>query len=104
MVPRRQPYTVVVGIDKALAILECCGYFDEQERFVNTYDQLEVLAVHDGWVAPYGGDPAQVTPVLKVRGRYRDFALLETPTLGRSPGQPHRHQRLPVLEAARGRP
>ena len=38
--------------------------------------------MQDGFEAPYGGDPNQVTPVLKVRGRYRDFAQLETPTLG----------------------
>ena len=43
---------------------------------------MEVLAVQDGFVAPYDGDPRRVTPVLKVRGRYRDFAPLETPTLG----------------------
>jgi nicotinate phosphoribosyltransferase len=30
----------------------------------------------------YGGDPRKVQPVIRVRGRYRDFALLETPTLG----------------------
>jgi nicotinate phosphoribosyltransferase len=30
----------------------------------------------------YDDDPAEVQPVLRVRGRYRDFALLETPTLG----------------------
>jgi nicotinate phosphoribosyltransferase len=28
------------------------------------------------------GNPLNVEPVMKVRGRYRDFALLETPTLG----------------------
>jgi nicotinate phosphoribosyltransferase len=28
------------------------------------------------------GNPLNVEPVIKVRGRYRDFALLETPTLG----------------------
>ena len=38
--------------------------------------------MQDGFVAPYDGDPRRVTPVLKVRGRYRDFAPLETPTLG----------------------
>jgi nicotinate phosphoribosyltransferase len=30
----------------------------------------------------YDGNPADIQPVLRVRGRYRDFALLETPTLG----------------------
>jgi nicotinate phosphoribosyltransferase len=80
--PRRQPSTVVVGVDKALAMLrECTGYFEEG-RFVNTFDRMEVWAVHDGSEAPYDGDVLHVTPVMRVRGRYRDFAILETPTLG----------------------
>jgi nicotinate phosphoribosyltransferase len=80
---RRSPSSVVVGVDKALAILkECTGYFDETGNWVPTYDQLEVSAVHDGFIAPYSGDPRRITPVLKIRGRYRDFAILETPTLG----------------------
>jgi len=80
---RRAPFSVVVGVDKALAMLkECTGHFDEAGEWVPTYDTLEVTAVQDGFVAPYGGDPNVVTPVLKVRGRYRDFAPLETPTLG----------------------
>ncbi|HET7291217.1 MAG TPA: nicotinate phosphoribosyltransferase [Vicinamibacteria bacterium] len=81
--PRRQPACVVVGVDKALAILrECTGYFDAGGRFVNTFDAMEVWAVPDGTEASYDGDPANVTPVMRVRGRYRDFAILETPTLG----------------------
>ncbi len=80
---RRKPLAVVVGVDKALAILkECAGYFDEEDNFVNTWDRIEVEAVQDGSIAPYGGDPENVAPVIKVRGRYRDFAILETPTLG----------------------
>jgi nicotinate phosphoribosyltransferase len=43
---------------------------------------MEVWAVHDGSEAPYDGDLLNVTPVMRVRGRYRDFAILETPTLG----------------------
>ncbi|MBI3947436.1 MAG: nicotinate phosphoribosyltransferase [Armatimonadetes bacterium] len=103
--PRRKPYCLVVGVDKALAMLKgCAGYFDAQERFVNTYDQLEVRAVHDGFVAPYGGDPTHVCPVLKVRGRYRDFALLETPTLGAiTRGSRIATNVYEVLEAARGK-
>jgi len=81
--PRRHPASVVVGVDKALAMLrECTGYFDGQGRFVNTFAQMEVWAVHDGSEAAYEGDPLNVTPVMRVRGRYRDFAILETPTLG----------------------
>ncbi|HEX6737630.1 MAG TPA: nicotinate phosphoribosyltransferase [Vicinamibacteria bacterium] len=81
--PRRAPSCVVVGVDKALAMLrECTGYFDEEGRFVSTFADMEVWAVHDGSEAPYDGDVQNVTPVMRVRGRYRDFAILETPTLG----------------------
>src|SRR5512145_162920 len=45
--PRRAPSCVVVGVDKALAMLsECTGYLDDQGRFVNTFDGMEVWAVH----------------------------------------------------------
>src|SRR5688572_7763590 len=81
--PRRQPSCVVVGVDKALAMLrDCTGYFEDDGRFVNTFSQMEVWAVPDGTEAAYGGDVLNVTPVLRVKGRYRDFAILETPTLG----------------------
>lgn len=80
---RRVGKTVVVGVDKALAMLRhCTGYFDENGKFVDTSDKLEVWAVHDGTIVTSDGNPLHVQPVLKVRGRYRDFALLETPTLG----------------------
>lgn len=74
--------TVIVGVDKALAILKTCtGYFDQGE-FVNTAHNLQVWAVEDGDFVSYAGDPLKVQPVIRVRGRYRDFAMLETPTLG----------------------
>ncbi|HVN14668.1 MAG TPA: nicotinate phosphoribosyltransferase [Anaerolineales bacterium] len=74
--------TVVVGVDKALAMLKhCTGYYDG-ERFVDTSKKLEVWAIHDGCAVESDGSPLNVQPVLKVRGRYRDFAILETPTLG----------------------
>jgi nicotinate phosphoribosyltransferase len=74
--------TTVVGVDKALAMLRhCAGYFDG-DKFIDTSDKLEVWAVHDGTIVKYDGDPLKIQPVIKVRGRYRDFALLETPTLG----------------------
>ena len=80
---RRKPQTLVAGVDEALALLEeCTGYVREDGEFVNTFDQLEVEAVHDGTFAVYDGDLLAVQPVLKVRGRYRDFARLETPILG----------------------
>ncbi len=79
---RRPGRTIVVGVDKALAMLRhCTGAFDG-ERFVETWERLDVEAVHDGCVVTYNGDPLQVQPVVRARGRYRDFALLETPTLG----------------------
>ncbi len=79
---RRAPCTVVAGVDEALAMLRVAtGYFADGQ-FVNTYHNLAVEAVHDGVLVPYDGDPRAVRPVLKVRGRYRDFAMLETTTLG----------------------
>ncbi len=80
---RRRPFSIIAGVDEALALLqECTGYFDKDGTFVNTYDSLEIEAVQDGTFAKYDGDPMAVQPVLKVRGRYRDFAILETPILG----------------------
>jgi len=79
---RRLGKTTVVGVDKALAMLRhCTGYF-EGDTFIDTSDKLEVWAVQDGTIVKYEGDPTKVQPVIKVRGRYRDFALLETPSLG----------------------
>jgi nicotinate phosphoribosyltransferase len=103
--PRRRPSCVVVGVDKALAILEeGTGYFDEAGRFVSTFDRMEVSAVHDGAEVGYDGDPMQVTPVMRVRGRYRDFAILETPTLGAlGRGSRVASNVFEVLKAARGK-
>ncbi len=79
---RRPGKTIVVGVDKALSMLRHgTGAFDG-DHFMETWDKLAVQAVHDGCVVTYQGDPTQVQPVMRVRGRYRDFALLETPTLG----------------------
>lgn len=79
---RRVGTTLVVGVDKALAMLKhCTGYF-EGDKFIETANNLQVWAVQDGDVVASEGDPMQVRPVIRVRGRYRDFALLETPTLG----------------------
>jgi nicotinate phosphoribosyltransferase len=103
--PRRSPSCVVVGVDKALAILEeCTGYLDDAGRFVNTFDRMEVWAVHDGSEAAYEGDVRNVTPVMRVRGRYRDFAILETPTLGAlTRGSRVATNVYEVLKAARGK-
>ncbi len=79
---RRVGNSIVVGVDKSLEMLRhCSGYWDEN-RFIDTSDQLEVWAVHDGTMVKSDGNPLNAESVLKVRGRYRDFALLETPTLG----------------------
>ena len=80
---RRSGKVVVAGVDKVLMMLKhCSGYFNGNGKFVNTWNRLEVEAVHDGATVTYSGDPTSIQPVIRVRGRYRDFALLETPTLG----------------------
>lgn len=97
---RRAPFSVVAGVDHALAMFKLCtGYVDANGTFVNTFDALEIDAVHDGTkVTPW-------EPVMRVRGRYRDFAVLETPTLGALA----RRTRIATnvyetLQAARGKP
>ncbi len=80
---RRKPHSLIAGVDEALAILQTAtGHHDDSGVFTNTYDRLEVEAVQDGVILPYDGDPRNVLPVLRIRGRYRDFAVLETPILG----------------------
>lgn len=79
---RRYPYALVAGVDVALSMIRhCTGYFDG-DKYIETWDDLEVVAVHDGVITHYGGDPDDVHTVIEIRGRYRDFALLETPILG----------------------
>jgi nicotinate phosphoribosyltransferase len=79
---RRLGNTIVVGVDKSLAMLRHCTGYWEGEKFIETADQLEVWAVPDGTMVKSDGNPLHAEPVIKVHGRYRDFALLETPTLG----------------------
>ncbi|HEX2993093.1 MAG TPA: nicotinate phosphoribosyltransferase [Anaerolineales bacterium] len=79
---RRVGNTVVVGVDKSLEMLRHCTGYWQGDEFIDTADQLEVWAVHDGTVVKSDGNPLNAEAVIKVRGRYRDFALLETPTLG----------------------
>lgn len=79
---RRAPYALIAGIDAALALIrQCTGYW-QGDQFVETWQSLEVEAVEDGVTIPYDGHPDHVLPVIKVRGCYRDFALLETSILG----------------------
>jgi len=79
---RRLGNTVVVGVDKALEMLRYCTGYWENDNFIDAAGQLEVWAIHDGMIVKSDGNPLNAEPVIKVRGRYRDFALLETPTLG----------------------
>ncbi len=79
---RRPGRTIIVGIDKALTMLRHCTGYWQAEQFVNTAENLQVWAVQDGCITTSDGDPYNVQPVMRVRGRYRDFAILETPTLG----------------------
>jgi len=74
---KRRPFSIACGTDHALAILKTCtGTVDASGAFHNTASTLEVEAVADGArLAPWA-------PALKIRGRYRDFAILETPILG----------------------
>src|SRR5215216_4185491 len=79
---RRVGHTVVVGVDKSLEMIRyCTGYWDG-DKFIDTADKLEVWAVHDGTVVKSDGNPLNAEAVIKIRGRSRDFALLETPMLG----------------------
>ena len=80
---RRSPMALIAGVDNALAQLQqATGYFDDNDQWVETWQDLEIDAVQDGVVTYYDGDPENVLTVLEIRGRYRDFALLETTILG----------------------
>ncbi len=79
---RRPGKTIVVGVDKSLTMLQHSTGVFEGEEFIDTSKNLQVWAVHDGAVVESDGNPLNVQPVMRVRGRYRDFAQLETPTLG----------------------
>lgn len=68
---RRSPYALVAGVDVALAMLRIAGGAE-----------LDVEAVEDGVLSHFDGNPEMVQPVLKIRGRYQNFAMLETPVLG----------------------
>jgi len=103
---RRKPRTLIAGVDKALSMLRhCTGYTSASGEFVESWSHLRVEAVQDGVMVDYNGDPRQVRPVLRVRGRYRDFALLETPMLGAlTRGSRIATNVYNTMEAARGKP
>jgi nicotinate phosphoribosyltransferase len=79
---RRTPHALIAGVDAALALIRNCTGYWLDDQFVETWKSLEVDAVEDGVIIPYDGHPEHVLPVIKLRGCYRDFALLETPLLG----------------------
>lgn len=103
---RRKPRTLIAGVDKALSMLRhCTGYAGENDDFVETWQHLRVEAVQDGVMVHYNGDPTQIRPVIRVRGRYRDFALLETPMLGALTRASRTATNVyNTLKAARGKP
>jgi nicotinate phosphoribosyltransferase len=97
---KRRPLAIACGVDHALAILKAAaGCGGAAGRFQNTAARLQVEAVHDGTkLAPW-------VPALKIRGRYRDYAILETVILGalaRSTSIATRAYE--ILQAAGGRP
>lgn len=79
---RREPVVLVGGVDAALAMLRHATGFYDGESYVECWRDLEVEAVEDGTLISYDGEPTHVHPVIKIQGRYRDFALLETALLG----------------------
>ncbi len=62
---RRAGTTLVVGVDKALAMLRHCTGYWQNDQFIDTSEKLQVWAVHDGCKVHYDGDPEHIQPVLK---------------------------------------
>ena len=79
---RRSPHALIAGIDVALALLRHATGELRGDSWADTSSSLEVDAVEDGVLIDYDGHPENVRPVLRVRGCYKEFALLETPILG----------------------
>ncbi|MEJ6950996.1 nicotinate phosphoribosyltransferase [Natronospora cellulosivora (SeqCode)] len=102
---RRNPFSIIGGVDEALAILkECTGYINQDGKFINTAKDLEVEACHDGEKLYSSGDPLNVEPVIKIRGKYKEFAILETPIIGSLTEATRTATNVyQVLEAARGK-
>ena len=80
-IPRRQPFTLVAGVPRALEILTRCAGVHSGDRFHARAADLQVWAVEDGTILE-GGPPLTTAPALVVVGRYCDFAHLKTPVLG----------------------
>ena len=69
--------SILGGIDEALAILrECSGAVGEDGLWTNGWEQLEVMALHEGDAIAPG------EPVMYIEGDYTLFAHLETVYLG----------------------
>ena len=97
---RRESFSIVAGTDNALSILrECTGVYtntpianeppmlgeekklvfnltNTRPKWINTSHDLDITCVHDGEKV------GKWDPVMHIRGRYRDFANLETLYLG----------------------
>jgi nicotinate phosphoribosyltransferase len=102
---RRAPRALVAGIDVALLMLRHAAGLITDGVFMPTWERLEVEAAHDGVVVAYDGVPEHVRPILRIRGRYQDFAVLETPILGcLSRASRIATNVYDVLEVARGKP
>lgn len=97
---RREPFSLVAGTDRAIAIYRnCAGHFGADGAFLTADDTLEIQSLHDGErVAPW-------EPVMHVKGVYRDLAALETPVLGvLTRGAKVATNVYLALEAAKGKP
>lgn len=79
---RRSPQALIAGVDVALMLLRHATGELRDDAWFDTSSSLEVDAVEDGVLINYDGHPEDVLPVLRVRGCYKEFALLETPILG----------------------
>jgi nicotinate phosphoribosyltransferase len=79
---RRSPIALIAGVDVALTMLRHATGYHTGDQFTETWEHLEVDAVRDGDITYYDGNPEKVLTVIEIRGRYRDFAVLETPILG----------------------
>ena len=102
---RRPGKTVVAGVDAALAVLQVGTGYWEDDRFVSTWQDLHVWAVQDGDVVTYHGDPLNVQPVLRIRGRYRDYGPMETLILGfLTRASRIATNTYEILQASRGKP
>ncbi len=79
---RHSPTALVAGVDVALSMIRHVSGEFLRGGFVAAWSSLAVEAVEDGVFTRFSGDSEDVDPVIRIRGAYRHFALLETPMLG----------------------